>query len=318
MAYAKGLVMDSKKSTTVRIQSPAPGRGWARLCALIASISTAWAARLASSLYLRPPPRRRPRMREQLVLAAGQRLELGFQSTTLSVWRWGRGPVVLLVHGWGGSAGQLQSFVQPLVREGFTVVAFDAPGHGVSGGTWASRGRMAQAIGHVAQTVGPVHGVVAHGLGAAAVSLAVGRGLRLSRLVEIGPTGGPAEAFHEHAVALRLSEPVAMQARARVERRLGVTLERLDSEQLASAIELPVLVIHDRLDDEVPWSEGLRTARALPRGRLMTTLGLGHLRIVDEPAVIDAACRFIDRDRPPVRANAPSFGALAETLRVPA
>ena len=46
--------------------------------------------------------------------------------------KWGSGPVVYLVHGWGGRRGQLDPFVAPLVQSGHTVVAFDAPSHGDS------------------------------------------------------------------------------------------------------------------------------------------------------------------------------------------
>jgi hypothetical protein len=47
-------------------------------------------------------------------------------------WRWGSGPAVLLVHGWGGRARQLAAFVSPLVHAGFSVVALDAPRAGAS------------------------------------------------------------------------------------------------------------------------------------------------------------------------------------------
>jgi len=43
---------------------------------------------------------------------------------------------VLLVHGWGGRGAQLASFVEPLVARGFSVLTFDAPGHGASAARW--------------------------------------------------------------------------------------------------------------------------------------------------------------------------------------
>ena len=46
----------------------------------------------------------------------------------------GAGPRILLVHGWGGHAARLRRYVRPLNAAGFRVVAFDAPGHGGSGG----------------------------------------------------------------------------------------------------------------------------------------------------------------------------------------
>lgn len=40
------------------------------------------------------------------------------------------GPTVMLVHGWESNLGQMLSFVEPLRRNGFRVIAFDQPGHG--------------------------------------------------------------------------------------------------------------------------------------------------------------------------------------------
>jgi pimeloyl-ACP methyl ester carboxylesterase len=292
--------MVSRKGTTVRAQirrAQALDR-WARLGRWLARFSERLAATLLTWLYLRPPPRRRSKLREQLVLDTAQRFQVTFQDTSLRVWRWGRGPLVLLVHGWGGNAGQLQGFVQPLLRGGFSVVAFDAPAHGVSGGRWASLTRFAAAIAHVAQTLGPVHALIAHSLGGAAAGLAISRGLHVERLIEIGPPADALAWFRSQARALGLGEGVERIARSQVERRLGVGFDRLNPEAIGPGVDTPALVIHDRLDREVPWFEGARVAKALPHATLMTTLGLGHSRILVEPAVIDAAQRFLETNRP--------------------
>jgi pimeloyl-ACP methyl ester carboxylesterase len=304
--------MLSKKSTTVRALHSAGGAlWWKRVCGWLTSISVDLAARFAAWLYLRPPPRRKPRLREQLLLATGQHLEVPFQTTTLSVWRWGRGPVVLLAHGWGGSAGQLQAFVQPLLNAGFTVVVFDAPAHGISGGSWASLPRLAAAIAHVAETVGPVYAVIGHSLGAAAAALAISRGMPAQRLVEVAPPADALQWFGRHARALELDERVERLARHKVERRLGVGLELLNPESIGAAVHIPSLVIHDKLDRKVPWGEGARVTRALPDATMMTTLGLGHDRIVGEPAVIEATERFLRWNRPAAaRSQAAAFGTL--------
>jgi pimeloyl-ACP methyl ester carboxylesterase len=81
--------------------------------------------------------------------------------------KWGSGPVIYLVHGWGGRRGQLDSFVAPLVQSGHTVVAFDAPSHGDSAPGMFGRGRgllteFSAALGAVVRHFGPAYGVIAH------------------------------------------------------------------------------------------------------------------------------------------------------------
>jgi len=43
----------------------------------------------------------------------------------------------------------------------------------------------------------------------------------------------------------------------------------------------------------VPWEEGESYARHWPGARLLSTSGLGHSRIVNDAATIDAGLRFL-------------------------
>jgi len=52
-------------------------------------------------------------------------------------------------------------------------------------------------------------------------------------------------------------------------------------------------VIHDHQDSFVPWAQGAALARAWPGARLLSTVGLGHGRILENDAVVRAAAEFI-------------------------
>src|SRR5712692_10468276 len=111
---------------------------------------------LAEFLFRTPP--RSPRLkREERALYSGRFSKTPFRSGALPTWTWGKGPAVLLVHGWGGHAGRLTPFVEPLTDAGFSVVAFDAPGHGSAPGRRSSLPDMVEAIRAVAATAGPFH-----------------------------------------------------------------------------------------------------------------------------------------------------------------
>ena len=89
------------------------------------------AARVGARLWFAIP---RPRVHEDArkFLATGDRFDARVKERRVAGWRWGNGPTVILLHGWGGYAGQLSAFVEPLVRSGYQVIAFDAPSHGES------------------------------------------------------------------------------------------------------------------------------------------------------------------------------------------
>ena len=227
------------------------------------------------------------------VYAAGRALRIPHGAGWLAARAWGAGPAVLLLHGWNGYAAQLKGFVDPLVTAGFRVVAFDAPAHGDSDGVTTDLVDYAAAILAVAGAAGPLHGLVAHSFAAPAAALAVDAGLDVPHMVLIAPP----RRFDHYARGLRrslgLPARVDRRMRARSERRLGRSWDDLDLGRLIARQTAPVLVVHDGGDRHVPWSDGQAIAAAAPRGRLKTTAGLGHRRILDDAQVIDAAVAFL-------------------------
>ncbi len=228
------------------------------------------------------------------VFAAGRVRRIPYGDGWLAAREWGAGPTVLLLHGWSGYAAQLKGFVDPLVTAGYRVVAFDAPAHGESDGKTTNLVDYAAAILAVAGAVGPVHGLVAHSFAAPAAAMAADAGLEVPRMVLIAPP----RRIDRYARGLRqsigLPAPIDRRVRARSERRLGRSWDDLDLGHLIARSPARVLVIHDGDDRHVPWRDGQAIAAAAPHGRLKTTAGLGHRRILDDPQVIADAVAFLD------------------------
>src|SRR5262245_32039223 len=273
--------MAADKSTNVRLPA------WTRLAfRVLVRRAPSLAAALAERLFFTPP---RPRPSRGLpVLARGRRFHVSAAGRWIAAWRWGRGPTIVLVHGWGGRAAQLTSFVSPLLERGFSVVAFDAPGHGESGRGLSSAPEFARALRAVLDD-DAVHGVVAHSLGAAAAALALGDGLAAHRVVFLGPAADPPAWIPPFAAALGLPPAVTDRVRERSERRLGLPWSALRLPEQARGMTAPLLVVHDRGDREVPVRDGRAIAAAWPGARLLETTGLGHNGALRDPAVIAEA-----------------------------
>ena len=227
------------------------------------------------------------------MLLQADRFDAEFEDETLQAYLWGQGPAVMLVHGWGGSAGQLYPFVEPLVRAGFAVVAFDAPGHGTSTGSWLAIPRFAAAIARVAEQIGPLHAIIAHSMGGPAAALALQRGLHTSRFVQIAPPADALLWFETFARTLGLSPRSTQAARQAIERRAGMSLAELNARAVGPSLSMPLLVIHDRDDREVPWADGAAVAAAVSDARLELTEGLGHRRILRDAKVVTKTLSFV-------------------------
>jgi pimeloyl-ACP methyl ester carboxylesterase len=212
----------------------------------------------------------------------------------------GAGPVVYLVHGWGGWSGQLEAFVAPLVDAGYRVVSYDAPSHGRSapgrlGPRRSSAVEMADALAAVVKDQGPAAGIVAHSLGCLATAHAMRGGLTAERVVFIAPIANPDHYLGVFVRALGFGPRVLARTRALLARRVGLAMDQFDVPRVArEAPTPPLVVIHDEDDREVGWHDGDAIARSWPAATLVTTRGLGHRRILRDPLVVAEVAAFFD------------------------
>jgi pimeloyl-ACP methyl ester carboxylesterase len=250
------------------------------------------AGRWAETIFCRPP-RNEPRPQEEAFLATGTRHTVQSEEQDVAVWVWGDGPVVVLAHGWGSRAGRFSVLAQALVNSGFRVVLFDAPAHGVSMGSQASLPQFSRALRVVADAMGPVHGLIGHSLGGAAVSLAMRNGLQARRAVLLAP---PADVvLFSRAFAKHLHLPLRAHnvMRQNLESRLQIRWEELHVPTLARSMTAPALIVHDRDDPDVPYAHGEEIAAAWPGAELLTTSGLGHRAVLRDPEVIQRTVTFL-------------------------
>lgn len=263
----------------------------------VGPVAPGLAARWAETLFC-TPPRHQPRPAEEAFLAGGQHSAVRWEGGDLAVWEWGAGPTVVLVHGWGSRAARMSPIAVALVAHGFRVVAYDGPGHGASSGRFASLPEFARALGAVGAAVGPLHGLVGHSLGGAAVAMALRDGLAATRVVLLAP---PADVrIFSDIFAETLAVPALVQERMHrnLERRLRMTWKDLDIPSLARRLSPAALVIHDRGDVDVPLDHGERIVEAWRGARLVQTVGLGHRAILRDPEVVRWTVEFLAEDQP--------------------
>jgi pimeloyl-ACP methyl ester carboxylesterase len=256
----------------------------------LAAIAPPLGDRWAMDLFYRP---RRRRQQPEVSGADCHRWRVQTRAGWLTAWDYGVGPTVLLVHGWSGAAAQWSRFIGPLVGAGYNAVALDLPAHGFSDGARTNLKECVEAILDTAERVKPIHGIVAHSLGATATTLALGQGLRARRAVLIAPPARDV-AGYVHSFARQLGLPQAREAAlvARMQRKFG-DLAQFDARRVAATLDTPALLFHDLGDREIPFAEGESLARVWPGARMRPLQGLGHNRPLQDPDVVREALAFI-------------------------
>lgn len=252
-------------------------------------------ARQALEQFL-TPPKTPPSESEQAVLTRSTLFSIPFGSIDIRAFAWGTGEPVLLVHGWGGYGLQLSGFIDPLVNAGYRVIAFDAPAHGETEGIYTNGMEMARAISAIARHQGPLGGIIAHSLGAASTTLALGEGMQTDKVVYLGAMCWLSNAAKVFARRAKLSPEVEAAFRDLFELEYGRDIwQKFAVDPLHCNLSSSALVIHDLKDREVSVEESRAIALAWSGARSIETSGLGHRRILRDEAVIQQAVDFMSR-----------------------
>lgn len=217
----------------------------------------------------------------------------------------GSGPAVVLLHGWGESGASLGAFVAPLVDAGYRAVAVDAPAHGASSGHRTDGFEIAAALRGVCDSLGDVHAVVGHSMGAMTAAHAARDGLPVDALILLAPSVRLDHALDRYAELFSLPPKAVAGLKATIDRRYGEDVwEKLTATAAAAEVDLPALIVHDRDDPQVPLAHAEALHAAWRGSRLVTTEGLGHGRILRDPAVLGHVMSFLGEVRQGVAAGA--------------
>jgi pimeloyl-ACP methyl ester carboxylesterase len=266
----------------------------------IDSLRPTWGTRAALRLFFTPLP---------LKLAARGPLpaewtvsQWPFEGVSLAAYRRSGiepdRPRVLLVHGWAGHGMQMRTLADALADAGYDPVLLDFPAHGRAAGWRSTLPQFTRAMFAAASRLGPLHGVVAHSLGAIAAMHTAARGLPVERLVLLAPSAPPTLFLRWFAGSFGLHESVPQRMGEHIERVEGVPMGEFEPAWLGTRVTQPTLVVHDEGDRVAPFAAGQRVARALADARLLPTQGLSHTRVLRDGVVAEAVVRHLNIQAP--------------------
>lgn len=204
----------------------------------------------------------------------------------------GRGPTVMMVHGWQGHAGNFTELGDRLVTEGHTVVTFDMPAHGETKGYTTNLAEFVETIFKVAEFVGPLQAIVAHSLGATAASLALSRGLRVEGAALIAPMISFDFALDEFSKILHLDSQLREATARGTEEKAGLRREEADLKSLSAPAE-KLLLVHDTEDVRTPYRYSVQLAELWPNAEFVTTKGYGHKAVLKSSELGRAVSKFL-------------------------
>ncbi len=228
---------------------------------------------------------------ESACLQNGRPFQVEVHGKMISAWKWGQGPGVLMVHGWGGRGAQFHKFVDPLVQAGYTAIVFDGPGHGSSGGRTANYFVFTDTVrAFLSPELGlNIQGIIGHSFGAGAIINSLDKNQSSLNTVCIAPMLRLRELMLHTFERLGVPQKIFNAMIGSYEMRYGYSLVKDNPHRLIGRISAPILIIHDAGDRTAAYADSRETAIAYDHIALFTTRGLGHRRILSDARVIDAA-----------------------------
>lgn len=224
------------------------------------------------------------------VLASGKRIQC---------YSWGKGPVILLIHGWAGRATQFRKFIEVFTELGYRVVGFDGPAHGRSEGKKTKIDEFYEALRSIYKITGEPVAIICHSFGGSAALFSAKEGLPVRKLINIAsPTMGD-EIINTYLRAINGSKSTGDFFKRYVMKETGNTFDDYTSLSFIRNIkqEISLLLVHDEDDKEVYLKHAEALKGVYPAAQLLVTKGLGHTRILKDDWVIANCVTFVREGR---------------------
>lgn len=200
---------------------------------------------------------------------------------------------VLLVHGWNGRGTQLVSIAKAFKELSYTIISFDAPGHGKSTKTAANMKHFIEAVFELDKKYNGFDVMIGHSLGGMSVINSLGRGLQTDKAVIIG-SGNTTKAITEDFLGtIGMKQKLTSTLINLFERKYNDKMTNYDVADQALKVNVPVLIIHDKNDKDVPFTAAEAISKNLQNNELLITTGLGHRKILGDEKVIEKIVQFV-------------------------
>lgn len=192
------------------------------------------------------------------------------------IWK-GNENVILLVHGWESNTSRWEKMLPYLQKTGSTIVALDAPAHGLSGGSEFNVIKYATyidvAVKHYKPSV-----LIGHSIGGAACIYYQSnfQSQDIKKMVILGAPSDYTLIVANYVRLLNLNNRMNRLLKSEFSLKFNKEISQFSIAAFAKEIQIPGLIVHDVEDDIVAFGEGQKIVASWKNATLIETQGLGH------------------------------------------
>ena len=255
---------------------------------ILQTISTPLTVKFAKKIFTTPIKYKIPKREFEMDKNSIQKLVyIPEISKKIMVYKYGNGiKKALLVHGWSGRGTQLVKIADQLTQMGYTTISFDAPAHGKSPGNETLMIEFIASILELEKEYGKFDIAIGHSLGGMSVLNSIKKGLKIEKAIVIGSGDSINDILLDFVKKLNLEPKIADLMRLSFETTFKESMENYSGSNAAKDVNVPILVIHDKDDHDVPYTASENIHKTLKNSELLLTKSLGHRKILGNENVI--------------------------------
>lgn len=244
---------------------------------LLSHFSKRYAARLALKIFM--SPRKGKIDNAQLsFLHSANRKQVYHDGIPVMTYQWkGRNKTILLAHGWESNSYRWKALITLLQKHDHNIICLDAPAHGDSGGRLFNAILYSEFIKTAAIAYNPDI-IVGHSVGgmAAVFSQFKYQLQPVKKIVLLGAPDRFTDVLGRYGKLMGFNNIILDEMGHEVYDRFGNYPTYYASSNFCKDLDVDGLIIHDKEDDIIPYSDADAIAASLVKSKLLSTSGLGH------------------------------------------
>jgi triacylglycerol esterase/lipase EstA (alpha/beta hydrolase family) len=236
------------------------------------------AMQIAYSLFAEPRKGRLIKSSLPEILKEAEIENFHFKNQKFKSYIWkGNQTVIILVHGWESNSLRWQKLLPYLQETGSTIIAIDAPAHGLSSGNKFDIPKYAAYINIVAKKYNPKY-LIGHSLGGKTCLYYqyFYKNKNIEKIVTLGSPSDFKILLNKYIKLLSLNTNIKKSLEVQYRKIFRSSLTFFSAKHFASKINTRGLIAHDISDSVVAYEEGKKIASVWKDSIFIETKGLGH------------------------------------------
>jgi len=244
---------------------------------LVSLFSTRAAAKIAIKLFS-SPKRKRLNETEKDFLETAFIEDLKYKDISIMTYRWlGKKDTIVLAHGWESNSVRWKDLILKLRALDYNIIALDAPAHGLSGGKLFNAVVYSECINVVAKKF-KANIIIGHSVGGMATTFFQYKYQlpSIEKLVLLGAPSNFVDVFRRYVDMMGYNTRISKTMDIIVHERFNNKPEHFNAAKFSETITAEGLLIHDKYDAVIPYSDAEDFKNFYKNAKLITTEGYGH------------------------------------------